>query len=135
MHSPMHSFGESRTQPSTPCSHSMECGGSRSSFIGSDAETFLRRRAFFKSAAAPAASETESIMRQANSAVHFAASETCFSFSQSYSPRQKERGRPAREFKTQPHADEPCALQSPAAFCGFQSTKLEMRFRKFRLNF
>src|ERR1017187_6269653 len=63
MHSPMHSFGESRTQPSTPCSHSMECGGSRSSFIGSDVETFLRRRAFFKSAAAPAASETESIMR------------------------------------------------------------------------
>jgi ribosomal protein L11 methyltransferase len=36
-------------------------------------------------------------------------------------PLQKERGRLAREFKTQHHADEPSALQSLAAFCrGFR---------------
>src|SRR5258708_6651392 len=63
MHRPMHSFGESSTQPNTPCSASGECGGKRSTLSESD-EIFLRRRAFFKSAAAPARSETESIILQ-----------------------------------------------------------------------
>src|ERR1019366_479288 len=46
------------------------------------------RRDFFKSGPAPAlvapckGSETESIMRQANSATHFAARQSCFSCSQ-----------------------------------------------------
>src|ERR1017187_9642265 len=62
MHWPMHSFGERRMQPSTPISASGEWGGKRSSLSESDGEMFLRRRAFFKSAAAPAMSETESIM-------------------------------------------------------------------------
>ncbi len=58
----MHSFGREQRAAQHTLLASSECGGNRSSFIGSDAETFLRRRAFFKSAAAPAASETESIM-------------------------------------------------------------------------
>src|SRR5690348_5835092 len=57
----MHSFGESSTQPSTPCSHSGECGGNRST-DGPRCDTAFCRRAFFKSGAAPAVSETESII-------------------------------------------------------------------------
>ena len=61
MHNPRQSLGESSTQPSTPCSASNACGGKRSARPASCAETF-RRRAFFKSGAAPALSATESIM-------------------------------------------------------------------------
>src|ERR1022692_3434778 len=69
MHSPRHSFGESRAQPSTPISASGECGGSRSSPSGRPplGEASRFRRAFFKSAGAPPVapckgSETESII-------------------------------------------------------------------------
>jgi hypothetical protein len=96
----MHSFGESSTQPSAPCSASGECGGNRSNLIESD-ETLLRFRpaaselredgVFFKSAAAPL-SETESIMSLEDSEVEFAASQNSehpFAiYSQSYSPRK-----------------------------------------------
>src|ERR1043165_358820 len=54
MHSPRHSCGERKTQPSTPCSASMECGGKRSTDAtarASDAD-FLRRP-FFRSAGLP----------------------------------------------------------------------------------
>src|SRR5436190_959360 len=58
---PRQSFGESNTQPSTPCSASGECGGRRS-LLTTSAVLALRRRVRFKSGAAPALSETESIM-------------------------------------------------------------------------
>jgi hypothetical protein len=60
----MHSFGESSTQPNTPCSASGECGGNRSKVGRASARAVFWRRAFFKSAAAPALSEMESIMKQ-----------------------------------------------------------------------
>ena len=62
MHSPMQSCGESRMQPSTPCSASMECGGSRSIFgMSAVADDF--RRGFFKSSdVVPDSGLTESIM-------------------------------------------------------------------------
>src|ERR1017187_1056784 len=62
MHSPTHSLGESSAQPSTPCSASGECGGSRSMVGRASPRAAFCRRVFFKSAAAPAVSETESIM-------------------------------------------------------------------------
>jgi len=40
---------------------------------------------------------------------------------------QKERGRLAREFKTEHHADEPSALQSLAAFSKISIKKLARR--------
>jgi len=61
MHNPRQSFGESKTQPRTPCSASSACGGKRSTLPASWVE-ILRRLAFFKSGAAPAPSENESIM-------------------------------------------------------------------------
>src|SRR5262245_29232894 len=64
MHSPMHSFGESNTHPSTPCSASTECGGRRSTRPGSAAD--FVRGVFFKSAAAlPVSVVVELIMRVA----------------------------------------------------------------------
>ena len=65
MHSPMQSLGESSTQPSTPCSASGECGGSRSTLATSGSAGF-RRGVRFKSGGAPAPSDTESIMAQPN---------------------------------------------------------------------
>src|SRR5438132_12996411 len=60
MHSPMQSLGESSTQPSTPCSASGECGGSRSTRASVVASFRLRVR--FKSGGPPAVSAMESIM-------------------------------------------------------------------------
>src|SRR5262245_7988517 len=65
MHSPRHSFGASNAQPSTPCSASTECGGSRSTFAGSASSAFLRR-AFFRSARPPPWGSIESITAQAD---------------------------------------------------------------------
>src|ERR1035438_10028648 len=56
MHSPMHSLGESITQPRAPCSASGEWGGNRSTLPGSGAGG-LRRRVPCKSGPAFAASE------------------------------------------------------------------------------
>src|SRR6266571_4138958 len=61
MHWPRQSFGESNTHPSTPCSASGECGGRRS-VLTTSVVLAVRRRVRFKSGAAPALSETESIM-------------------------------------------------------------------------
>src|SRR5438309_10770637 len=60
MHPPMQSFGEISTQPSTPCSASGECGGSRSTRASVVASFRLRVR--FKSGGPPALSAMESIM-------------------------------------------------------------------------
>src|SRR5882672_373630 len=60
MHSPMQSLGESSTQPSTPCSASGECGGSRSTRASVVASFRLRVR--FKSGGPPALSAMESII-------------------------------------------------------------------------
>src|SRR6185503_20435923 len=49
MYSPRHSLGDNNTQPSTPCSASIECGGSRSTREGS-AMAGCRRREPCKSA-------------------------------------------------------------------------------------
>src|SRR5688572_6802814 len=66
MQSPRQSFGESMTQPSTPSSASIECGGRRSTEDAARASVadFLRRP-FRKSADdAPASGFTESSMPQ-----------------------------------------------------------------------
>src|SRR6476469_1038323 len=62
MHSPMQSLGDSRTQPSTPNSHSGECGGNRSTEGAAEA-TRRERFARFKSAPLAPSLATESIMR------------------------------------------------------------------------
>src|SRR5262245_40395184 len=78
MQCPRQSLGDSNTQPSTPCSASVECGGNRSTFEGS-ANSALRRRAFLKSAGAlPAASVTESITRRGDRNWHREATVSCF---------------------------------------------------------
>src|SRR5262245_13227908 len=52
MHTPMPSLGDSRTQPSTPCSAARECGGNRSSFGAKTAAVlFLGGRGFLRSTA------------------------------------------------------------------------------------
>src|SRR5688572_20597708 len=62
MQTPRHSPGESSTQPSTPCSASIECGGRRSTLPRPGVATFWRR-VFFRSGDTPPASvSTESIM-------------------------------------------------------------------------
>src|SRR5208283_1631523 len=64
MHSPMQSLGERRTQPSTPCSASVELGGRRSIF-GVLAVAELpgwRRRDCCKSAAPGSCSRMASLM-------------------------------------------------------------------------
>src|SRR5439155_24684791 len=62
MQTPRHSPGESSTQPSTPCSASIEWGGRRSILAG-PVVAALWRRVFFKSGDTPPASvSTESIM-------------------------------------------------------------------------
>src|SRR5689334_18428915 len=77
MQCPRQSLGESSTQPNTPCSASLECGGSRSTFEGS-ANSALRRRAFLKSAGAlPALSVTESITRRGDRNWHREATASC----------------------------------------------------------
>src|SRR5690349_15198623 len=63
MHSPRHSEGERRMQPSTPCLASSEWGGKRSILEGSTMLTRVRR-AFLRSAGAPLLSvATVSIIR------------------------------------------------------------------------
>src|ERR1051325_8446042 len=62
MHSPMQSFGDSSTQPSTPISASGECGGRRSIVPADDAEERRTRFVRFKSVELAPSSETESIM-------------------------------------------------------------------------
>src|SRR5436190_24322317 len=50
----MHSWGERRIQPSTPCSASIECGGRRSTLDGSAiSERLFLRGAFLRSGAPP----------------------------------------------------------------------------------
>src|SRR5438445_6714877 len=61
MVSPMHSLGESRTQPRTPCSASGECGGKRSTLVMWEGEDF-RRGARADSAGGLATSEMELVM-------------------------------------------------------------------------
>src|SRR4051812_31494113 len=54
MVSPMHSWGESKIQPSTPCSASIECGGRRSTLEASAiSERLVLRGAFLRSGAPP----------------------------------------------------------------------------------
>src|SRR5215831_10720669 len=72
----MHSFGESNMQPSTPCSASGECGGNRSRVGRASPRAAFCRRVFFKSAVAPAVSETESIMQREDCAMNREASKS-----------------------------------------------------------
>src|SRR5579885_2956877 len=63
MHTPMPSRGDKRMQPSTPCSASTECGGSRSTMEAPFAG--LEGRPFLKSAGVlPGTEAIESIMGQ-----------------------------------------------------------------------
>src|SRR6185436_6027324 len=61
MYSPRHSFGDNNTQPRTPCSASIECGGSRSTREGS-AMAGCRRREPCKSAEVTPASVAKELI-------------------------------------------------------------------------
>src|SRR5690349_9246290 len=66
MHSPMHSLGEIRMHPSTPCSISKACGGRRSNVEELAGAARRTRLARFKSVEPAPSLETESIMALRN---------------------------------------------------------------------
>src|SRR5437667_8821685 len=96
MHWPRHSLGARSTQPSTPCSASGAWGGSRSVRRTSAAVSGLRRRAFFKSATPPAASETESIMWNSEPEIHSSGEPELLNLSHAlFTSGETQRGRAA----------------------------------------
>src|SRR5687767_996316 len=60
----MHSLGERKMEPSTPCSASIECGGRRSTLAGSISAGFLRRLRLRSMPPCVASGRTESIIAQ-----------------------------------------------------------------------
>src|SRR5437773_1821969 len=85
MLSPMHSFGESNTQPKMPCSASGAWGGKRSTLARPGAAVF-RGRLRFKSGRGPAVSVTESIIGQRNEIFWLSSIKTYFQLLAGCSP-------------------------------------------------